>query len=88
MPIEILSRTFLPIRPIECDELARKADAGSHFSPIEPDDPCVGNLWTTPSGILRVWTGTTWLVLGAAAPPPEPDQWDGGMVWDGGETWK
>lgn len=87
--MEILSRTFLPIVPIECDELARKEDVGAHFGATAPiHAPCVGNLWCTPTGELSVWTGTVWLpISGAPITPPGPGDWDGGDTWDGGSTW-
>lgn len=92
--MEILSRTFLPIVPIQPDELARKADLGAVYSVTEPVNKHVGMLWATDAASgtevdLFMWDGTAWLPIagGGTPPPPTTADWDSGATWDGGSTW-
>ena len=98
---EILARTFLPIEPVQGDEVARKEDTGAFLAAVQPTNRHSGMLWARPDTTvppefadLFVWSGTEWLPMGGGAVPPIPTGvvWDGNpsLVWDaatGGVTW-
>lgn len=86
MPLEIHSRLYLPIAPIDDDEVVRKADlvglgGAAHFGTQPPDNPGVGQLWATPDADLAVWTGSSWLPINVIGGALVPD-WNSDVMWN------